>query len=472
MKTNNTQRHNLVEIWSVVSISILLILSNFVPVSGSDETVHSAASMRTQVESVCGYVCVTGSGSDADKRSAEELRKRLLHSGSMIPGVSVLLQAIVERKELLKKSVMIVVNDSSQVSAPAAEWTIALTEYPELLKLQYTWASASYVLDELMLAEYLRNEKFGEMLPLVSASVVEQVSDGKVTRAGGVATAHDGFSYDYQNLSGIIAQAFLQDIPTLSLHVSYEMAVVQIGKGLSAKKLQLLASGISNFSDSPPARVWNIEKAVNERVNNVVVLPGMTFSFVDTLDAPVTLAKGWKEGLGLFGGGAALTPGAGVCQVTTTVYRAALLAGLSIVEKRNHSLWVDHYEPYGVGLDATIFPGVHDFRFRNDTADSILIQSFTRNEDVIVNIYGVSDDRSVRMDGPYFSATAQRARGLRPLGHDEIGWVRTVKFADGSTEEMPLISTYHKGIPRSIPLKYAKLPGETIMHASAPLLTP
>jgi vancomycin resistance protein YoaR len=267
----------------------------------------------------------------------------------------------------------------------------------------------------------------------------------------------------------MIGSALMNGTDQINLQVPYTPLVLRVQSGATVTTLSVLATGRSNFTGSPDNRVHNVHKAVNERENNVVVLPGQKFSFVDTLGGPVTLDKGWVEGLGLFGGGAAFTPGAGICQAATTVYRAALLAGLPIVEKRNHSMFVDHYEPYGVGLDATVFPGFHDLRFLNNTKNMLVIQAYTQGDDVYVNVFGIPDGRTVQMDGPYFwrDTKAQRPAELRSLAKEEIGWVRRVTFADGHTESAPLIADYYKGFFRKVITTYTALRGQDILHHTA-----
>ena len=57
--------------------------------------------------------------------------------------------------------------------------------------------------------------------------------------------------------------------------------------------------------------------------------------------------------------------GGGICQYATTLFNAVFFAGLPVVERRNHSLFISHYP---IGRDATVSWGSADFKFRNDTA--------------------------------------------------------------------------------------------------------
>lgn len=450
-----TKLLNGASIGSLTGIAILLAVSNYVVLTHTVESLHSAAGEEP---------VLSQSGSSAVLPEAQELQKKLAESGSMVPSVTTLAHALEKKEELMKASVTITTTDTKNSAAPAATWTVSVADHPELVALDTQWSAASYGVDENMLADLINKRAFEGQNSVTSIWIAETESDGKVTRAKGLPIARDGYLYSSRAVAHTIATALEEGRTTVALQAPYQKGDVTLSMNGIKKNLQLLSSGESDYSDSPDERVWNVHKAIEERINNIIVKPGESFSFVDTLGGPVTLDKGWKEGLGLFGGGAALTPGAGICQAATTVFRAALLAGFPILEKRNHSMWVPHYEPFGAGLDATIFPGVHDMRFKNDSTSTILIQAYTHGDQVTVNFYGTSDNREVNLDGPYFFNTKPRASALSPLGKDQIGWVYTVKYADGKTVEKPLVATYYKGIPHSVMTKYAGVPGMRIMH--------
>jgi vancomycin resistance protein YoaR len=464
-----TQLLNGASIGSLTGIALLLLLSNFlVPhPKAVDASHHAAPADPVAITEPCGVACDdTATGSSTILLTAKQLQSRLSASGAMVPSLTTLVHALEQRDHMKDRTLSITATDPKETSVGAAKWTVSLKDHPELMKLQTNWSAASYGIDRQALADMIVTGKFAGMDALTSISVSNFADDGKVTRAQNVPIAHDGYAYNSTSVAQDISEAFANGHDTLTLSVAYKQATVQMSLNGITKNLDLLSSGRSNYTGSPSERVRNVHKAINERLNNVVVKPGATFSYVDTLGGPVTLDKGWVMGLGLFGGGAALTPGAGICQGATTTYRAALLAGFPIVEKRNHSMWVDHYEPFGAGLDATIFPGVHDMRFKNDSTSTILIQSSIdeSTQDVTVNIYGTDDHRAVALDGPYFWNTPHRPAALRPLGKDESGWTDTVTYADGKKVESPIISTYYKGIPRKVISKYATVPGETILH--------
>lgn len=125
---------------------------------------------------------------------------------------------------------------------------------------------------------------------------------------------------------------------------------------------ELVASATTYFQGSSAERVHNIDVAA-AKFEGIVIPPGGIFSFNDTV-GDVSAANGFEDSLVIWGDQTVVGIGGGVCQVSTTVFRAAYNAGFSIVERYNHGYIVDWYgEP---GLDATIYTPTVDFRFRND----------------------------------------------------------------------------------------------------------
>lgn len=450
------------KIQSVVVAVAIVALSITGLGAGSGDSLHSAASEGSGTLLEC---CDTETGSFIKyMEEAQLLRDRLSESGSFVPSVKTLAKALDQKQKLLTASVTVIATDPSQSSAPAAKWVVSIANHTNLVEFNSTWVSAGFGVNEQKLAKMIDDQMFARQQTHVSSVVKTIEQDNKnILRIKDTPVARDGYVYDADSVASLIASALQDGRTTVDVTAPFRKGVLEMATADGTKKLDLLSTGVSDYSFSPPERVWNVHKAIDERVNNIVVKPGQIFSFVDSLNAPVTIEKGWKEGLGLFGGGAALTPGAGICQAATTVFRAALLAGLPIVERRNHSMWVDHYESFGGGLDATIFPGVHDLRFRNDTTHDIVIQAYIDGDLVYVNFYGTKDDRTVTLEGPYFYNTTPKNPAIRPLGKDQTGWVYRVTGADGTVDEKVFISTYHKGMPRFVFEQYAGLPGEKLL---------
>ncbi|GIW63056.1 MAG: hypothetical protein KatS3mg090_0882 [Patescibacteria group bacterium] len=161
---------------------------------------------------------------------------------------------------------------------------------------------------------------------------------------------------------------------------------------------ELIASGESDFSGSIPARVHNIITA-SEKLNGVLIPQGSMFSFNSEI-GDISVSEGYKQSYIIKDGKTVLGDGGGVCQVSTTVFRAALNAGLPIIERQAHSYRVSYYENDSKpGLDATVFSPYVDLKFKNDTSGAILIQTKvdTSNNKLYVYLYGQKDNRVVKL---------------------------------------------------------------------------
>jgi len=167
----------------------------------------------------------------------------------------------------------------------------------------------------------------------------------------------------------------------------------------------LLGRGVSYFRGSISNRVYNINHA-SSKFKGTLVAPGETFSFNSIL-GDVSALTGYKSAYVIKDGKTVLGDGGGVCQVSTTLFRAVLLAGLPIVERRPHSYRVGYYEQGSPpGLDATVYYPTTDFKFLNNTPAHILIQpviDITKST-LVFEIYGTDDGRIVTTSKPLISS--------------------------------------------------------------------
>ena len=157
---------------------------------------------------------------------------------------------------------------------------------------------------------------------------------------------------------------------------------------------ELLGRGKSTFKHSSTTRNFNVEKGASI-INSILVPPDDTFSFVKNL-GEVTIESGFKKAYIIRAGKTELDVGGGICQVSTTLFRAMLDAGLDITERRPHAYRVGYYEEDSPpGYDATVFIPSPDLKFVNDTSHYLLIQSTYNGKDktLVYEIYGTSDGR-------------------------------------------------------------------------------
>lgn len=165
--------------------------------------------------------------------------------------------------------------------------------------------------------------------------------------------------------------------------------------------VELIGRGVSSFHGSIPNRAYNINLAAS-RVHGTLVKPGETFSFDKTI-GDISKLTGYKEAYVIQNGKTVQGDGGGVCQVSTTLFRALLNAGLPITERNPHAYRVGYYEQNSPpGIDAAIYTPTVDLKFKNDTNATILIQAIPdmENYELAFELYGTKDGRIVTMTKP------------------------------------------------------------------------
>ncbi|RRR71181.1 MAG: vanomycin resistance protein VanB, partial [Candidatus Viridilinea halotolerans] len=182
----------------------------------------------------------------------------------------------------------------------------------------------------------------------------------------------------------------------------------------------LLGVGRSDFAGSAAYRITNIQAGMR-LLNGALVAPGEEFSFNRTIGR-IDGSNGFVEGYAIVQNRTQLEWGGGICQDSTTMFRAAFWAGLPITERWGHSFYISWYDKYGFGdygngpgMDAAIFTGALDFKFLNDTGNWLLIQTAvdTSRSLAEVRIYGTDDGREITMAGP--NITNRRPAPTEPV---------------------------------------------------------
>ena len=192
----------------------------------------------------------------------------------------------------------------------------------------------------------------------------------------------------------------------------------------------LIGEGVSHFAHSIPNRVYNLSLA-SERTNGVLVAPGAIYSLNDSI-GEITAETGYHSAYIIKGNRTVLGEGGGVCQVSTTLFRAVLNAGLPVVMRYPHAYRVGYYEQdMPVGFDASIFQPAWDFKFKNDTSAYILVQTLVDPVNYVMSFrfYGTPDGRTVEISQP---AITNQSPPPAPLYQDDpslpVGVTRQVEF--------------------------------------------
>lgn len=193
---------------------------------------------------------------------------------------------------------------------------------------------------------------------------------------------------------------------------------------------ELVGVGESNFSGSHNNRIVNITVGA-AKYDGLIIQPGEEFSFNKNL-GDVDAAHGFLPELVIKPEGVVPEFGGGLCQVSTTAFRAAMNSGLPITARRNHSFAVAYYSPQGT--DATIYPGASDLKFVNDLPTSILIHTKIIGKKLYFEFYGTKDGRNIAFEGPV-------QYDKKPDGSMKATWTRHIT-KDGNTTTQVFKSNY------------------------------
>ncbi|OJI06803.1 hypothetical protein BK004_02440 [bacterium CG10_46_32] len=158
---------------------------------------------------------------------------------------------------------------------------------------------------------------------------------------------------------------------------------------------ELLGVGTSSFARSPANRRHNI-KVGADAVNGTLIPPGEEFSLLKTL-GKIDKAAGYLPELVIKGNQTVPEYGGGLCQIGTTTFRGTLAAGLPVTARQNHSYSVSYYydDQGRPGTDATIYDPAPDYRFKNDTANYVLISTRIEGDELFFEYWGTKDGRTV-----------------------------------------------------------------------------
>ena len=186
-----------------------------------------------------------------------------------------------------------------------------------------------------------------------------------------------------------------------AIELTFEYEEPLVGSEATAQELGISedVSIVSTyFPGSSSERIQNI-KTASSVFYGLLIPPGETLSMADAL-GDISLDNGYAEALIIYGDRTIKGVGGGVCQVSTTLFRAVFFGGYEIVERHPHAYRVGYYEggpgSPGPGLDATVFVPLVDFKFRNDTPYWLLMETYIYGNQLLWKFYSTSDGRTVQ----------------------------------------------------------------------------
>ena len=249
-------------------------------------------------------------------------------------------------------------------------------------------------------------------LTLLNAQVKQDFED-KALNVGGSATrvrlALEGQPKPFAEMLTIPFKSAPD--PVVKPDEASEAATAKAGSG---KFPYLLADFSTSYNAGLRGRTTNLKMAA-AHINGTVVAPGAIFSANKTI-GPRNAAAGWREA-GMFVSGQVVSgTGAGICQASSTLYNATLLAGLPIVERHPHSMPVTYVPP---SQDAALLWGQKDFKFRNDTGGAIKIETKVSGGKFVAKIWGEKPKSTPTVK--VTSRVLSRSNGMRSEAYKIVG---------------------------------------------------
>jgi vancomycin resistance protein YoaR len=347
------------------------------------------------------------------------------------------------------------------LSASSSEFLLDFRKNPGLLDLKFEQEVPHFVINTVELARFISENlsKSVEKHPKhMRISLV--ANKGKFTGSSEL-----GVKIDIQKLAEELNKYLTaQNTNQIVIPLITVEPTVQISEELQNRGIKELHTSIyTTFHGSAVNRTHNVITGAT-KFNGLIIKKGETFSFNDNL-GEVDATTGFLPELVIKAEGTIPEYGGGLCQVSTTLYRTALFAGLKIVERSPHSYAVGYYDQVlGPGLDATIYPGAKDLRFKNDTPGDLLIESFVEGAKITFNFYGTKDGRTVTVDDLKVSEKTSSNESVYVVKNDlppgtikrieraapgfKTSWTRTIQYSNGTKHVETLFSNYRTAIDK------------------------
>lgn len=272
-----------------------------------------------------------------------------------------------------------------------------------------------------------------EITSTINSYPIDAQLETKSNRATVFVPNQEGYGIDIDETLEQLIQNITAESPVKRTYVSAQKLLPKItldqtnDLGIDV----LLGQGTSNFYGSPQNRIHNI-KTGTAKFNGLILNPGEEFSFNNLLGGSGA-AQGFLPELVIKENKTVPEYGGGLCQVSTTFFRAAINSGLKITERSPHAFPVQYYNPQG--FDATIYEPHPDLRFINDTPNHLLIETKVQGYQLVFNFYGTNDGRDIKVKGPYI-LESNKDGSMKTVLYQEI-------YRDGElTDQQEFYSNY------------------------------
>ncbi len=349
------------------------------------------------------------------------------------------------------------------------EWLIDTNKIAEWLDVQKnSKENLAFGLDKGLVSDYFESVIIPKINVEAQDAKFEIDDDGNVIE---FQSSHPGVQLNVEETYDALNQAILERTShdegiakTVQVIISKEEPNVSTGEANDLGITEVLGVGVSDFSGSPTNRIKNIRNGV-KKLNGVLIKPGEEFSAIQ-YTKPYTEEGGYLPELVIKGNEIKPEVGGGLCQIGTTLFRMAMNAGMQITQRRNHSLVVSYYNDLNNGLpgtDATIYDPAPDFRFKNDTENYVLIQTYMDETEhrLYFTLWGTDDGRKGYYESPVvtkwidygptqYIETTDLPVGQEKCQHAYRGAEASFKYIrempDGEEEEK-VFDSYYRPLP-------------------------
>lgn len=321
------------------------------------------------------YTMIFGRNIDCDFSYSEDLlNEKVNNIASKIPG------AVVQSSYYIEDENLIIVKGTEGLAIKEDELKNAIINEIKDIKQKYniiTIPTEEVKPDEIDI-EKIKNEIYKEPQ---DAYVSENSETGKTevhTHVNGV-----DFAISIDEAKEILAEDKQEYTIPLKITVP-DKTIADLGEEAFPDEL---ATYSTRYDPTNKNRSNNIAIST-EKIDGTIIMPGETFSYNQTVGER-TIAQGYKEAGAYSGGKVVQDVGGGICQTSSTLYNAALLANLEIVDRSNHQFLTSYVD---AGRDATVAWGSIDFQFKNTRTYPIKIEATAKNGVCTMSIYGIKEE--------------------------------------------------------------------------------
>ena len=239
-----------------------------------------------------------------------------------------------------------------------------------------------------------------------------------------------GYMLDVETSIDIVYNYLVQEWDQTSCSIPLDIEVFEPKGSVEelAKVTDVLGTFTTSYTSSGTARSANVANGC-KLINGITLYPGEEFSTLDAI-TPFTTANGYYAAASYLNGMVVDSLGGGICQVSTTLYNAVLLAELEVTERYNHSMIVSYVDP---SADAAIAESAgKDFRFVNNTDAPIYLEGIINNKHITFNIYGQetrSSDRKVSYVSEVLEVINPTTDAIKADAGQPIGYVAVTQSA-------------------------------------------